>query len=90
MPIDWLVLLAALTSGLLGGLHHLAISVDPVRWSHLKAKLDDAKLTGAKLFGADLRESQMEWAVLDNVQHDQQTRWGAIRPGMPYGGRVED
>ena len=26
----------------LGGLHHLAISVDPERWAHLKAKLDDA------------------------------------------------
>ncbi|MCX7619546.1 MAG: VOC family protein [Acidimicrobiales bacterium] len=26
----------------LGGLHHLAISVEPERWRHLKAKLDDA------------------------------------------------
>ena len=26
----------------LGGLHHLAISVEPSRWEHLKAKLDDA------------------------------------------------
>ncbi len=26
----------------LGGLHHLAISVDPERWSHLKDKLDAA------------------------------------------------
>jgi len=26
----------------LGGLHHLAISVDPHRWAHLKAKLDAA------------------------------------------------
>ena len=26
----------------LGGLHHLAISVEPERWTHLKAKLDDA------------------------------------------------
>lgn len=25
----------------LGGLHHLAISVEPDRWAHLKAKLDD-------------------------------------------------
>ena len=25
----------------LGGLHHLAISVEPTRWSHLMAKLDD-------------------------------------------------
>jgi catechol 2,3-dioxygenase-like lactoylglutathione lyase family enzyme len=26
----------------LGGLHHLAISVEPARWEHLKAKLDEA------------------------------------------------
>jgi hypothetical protein len=25
----------------LGGLHHLAISVDPTRWAALKAKLDE-------------------------------------------------
>lgn len=25
-----------------GGLHHLAISVEPERWAHLRAKLDDA------------------------------------------------
>jgi catechol 2,3-dioxygenase-like lactoylglutathione lyase family enzyme len=26
----------------LGGLHHMAISVEPERWAHLKRKLDDA------------------------------------------------
>ena len=26
----------------LGGLHHVAISVEPERWQHLKAKLDEA------------------------------------------------
>jgi len=26
----------------LGGLHHIAISVEPVRWEHLKGKLDQA------------------------------------------------
>ena len=26
----------------LGGLHHIAISVEPERWQHLKTKLDDA------------------------------------------------
>jgi catechol 2,3-dioxygenase-like lactoylglutathione lyase family enzyme len=26
----------------LGGLHHVAISVEPDRWSHLRTKLDDA------------------------------------------------
>lgn len=29
----------------LGGLHHLALSVDPQRWERLKGKLDDAGVT---------------------------------------------
>jgi catechol 2,3-dioxygenase-like lactoylglutathione lyase family enzyme len=28
----------------LGGLHHVAISVDPSRWAHLRAKLDAAEV----------------------------------------------
>ena len=29
-------------SEVLGGLHHIAISVEPERWAHLRSKLDDA------------------------------------------------
>jgi len=38
----------------LGGLHHLAISVDPARWERLKAKLDDAGVDYAHIDGTSL------------------------------------
>ena len=40
----------------LGGLHHVAISVEPDRWAHLRAKLDDA--------GRRVRPPQRHVAVL--------------------------
>jgi catechol 2,3-dioxygenase-like lactoylglutathione lyase family enzyme len=38
----------------LGGLHHLAISIDPERWQHLKDKLDAAGVPYVHLDGASL------------------------------------
>jgi len=38
----------------LGGLHHLAISVEPDRWAHLKAKLDNAGVTYAHIDGTSI------------------------------------
>ena len=38
----------------LGGLHHLAISVEPERWAHLKAKLDDAGVEYAHIDGTSI------------------------------------
>jgi catechol 2,3-dioxygenase-like lactoylglutathione lyase family enzyme len=38
----------------LGGLHHLAISVEPARWQHLKDKLDAAGVPYEHLSGASL------------------------------------
>lgn len=38
----------------LGGLHHLAISVDPERWRHLKAKLDGAGIPYAHVSGSSI------------------------------------
>mgnify|MGYP000034611123 CR=1 FL=1 len=38
----------------LGGLHHVAISVEPTRWEHLKAKLDAAGVTYAHHSGTSL------------------------------------
>ena len=38
----------------LGGLHHLAISVEPERWAHLKAKLDDAGIAYAHIDGTSI------------------------------------
>jgi catechol 2,3-dioxygenase-like lactoylglutathione lyase family enzyme len=38
----------------LGGLHHLAISVEPERWQHLKDKLDSAGVSYDHVSGASL------------------------------------
>ena len=38
----------------LGGLHHLAISVEPEQWAHLKAKLDDVGIEYAHVDGTSI------------------------------------
>ena len=38
----------------LGGLHHIAISVEPARWEHLKAKLEAAGVPTHHMSGASL------------------------------------
>lgn len=38
----------------LGGHHHLAISVEPTRWAHLKAKLDAAGIEYAHVDGSSI------------------------------------
>ena len=38
----------------LGGLHHIAISVTPERWDHLSAKLDEAGVETMNLSGSSL------------------------------------
>jgi catechol 2,3-dioxygenase-like lactoylglutathione lyase family enzyme len=38
----------------LGGLHHLAISVEPERWEHLAAKLDAAGVANERMSGASI------------------------------------
>jgi catechol 2,3-dioxygenase-like lactoylglutathione lyase family enzyme len=38
----------------LGGLHHLAISVEPDRWEHLKGKLADAEVPTEEMSGSSL------------------------------------
>ena len=38
----------------LGGLHHVAISVEPERWAHLRAKLDEAGVEYAHHSGTSL------------------------------------
>ncbi len=41
-------------SEVLGGLHHLAISISTDKWNHLKAKLDDAGIEYAHIDGTSL------------------------------------
>ena len=38
----------------LGGLHHLAISVEPERWEHLRSRLDEAGIDYARESGSSL------------------------------------
>ncbi|MFN8050703.1 MAG: VOC family protein [Acidimicrobiales bacterium] len=38
----------------LGGVHHIAISMEPERWSHVKAKLDDAGVPYAHIDGTSI------------------------------------
>ena len=49
----------------LGGLHHIAISVDPERWQHLKAKLEAAGVpchesSGTSIYFADPDGARLE------------------------------
>ena len=49
----------------LGGLHHIAISVEPDRWAHLKAKLDAAAVpyheeSGSSIYMADPDGARVE------------------------------
>ena len=39
---------------MLGGLHHIALSVPPDRWQHLKEKLDAAGVPYQEMSGASL------------------------------------
>jgi catechol 2,3-dioxygenase-like lactoylglutathione lyase family enzyme len=38
----------------LGGLHHIALSVEPERWAHLRAKLDAAGVPNENISGSSL------------------------------------
>jgi catechol 2,3-dioxygenase-like lactoylglutathione lyase family enzyme len=51
----------------LGGLHHLAISVEPARWSHLKAKLDGADVTYAHIDGSSIYFSDPDGTRLELI-----------------------
>jgi catechol 2,3-dioxygenase-like lactoylglutathione lyase family enzyme len=51
----------------LGGLHHLAISVDPDRWAHLKAKLDDAGIEYAHIDGSSIYFRDPDGARLELI-----------------------
>ena len=51
----------------LGGLHHLAISVAPARWQHLKDKLDEAGVPYVHLDGASLYFNDPDGARLELI-----------------------
>jgi catechol 2,3-dioxygenase-like lactoylglutathione lyase family enzyme len=51
----------------LGGLHHLAISVEPPRWQHLKQKLDDAGIAYAHIDGSSIYFADPDGARLELI-----------------------
>jgi catechol 2,3-dioxygenase-like lactoylglutathione lyase family enzyme len=51
----------------LGGLHHLAISVEPERWTHLKAKLDAAGIEYAHIDGSSIYFHDPDGARLELI-----------------------
>ncbi len=51
----------------LGGLHHLAISVEPARWQHLKDKLDAAGVPYMHLDGASLYFNDPDGARIELI-----------------------
>jgi catechol 2,3-dioxygenase-like lactoylglutathione lyase family enzyme len=51
----------------LGGLHHLAISVEPERWQHLKGKLDAAGVAYMHVDGSSLYLSDPDGARIELI-----------------------
>jgi catechol 2,3-dioxygenase-like lactoylglutathione lyase family enzyme len=51
----------------LGGLHHLAISVDPERWARLKVKLDEAGVEYAHIDGSSIYFRDPDGARLELI-----------------------
>ena len=51
----------------LGGLHHLAISVEPSRWQHLKDKLDAASVPYEHISGSSIYFSDPDGARLELI-----------------------
>ncbi|HEY4331805.1 MAG TPA: VOC family protein [Ilumatobacteraceae bacterium] len=51
----------------LGGLHHLAISVEPTRWQHLKDKLDAAGIGYQHIDGSSIYFSDPDGARLELI-----------------------
>ena len=63
----------------LGGLHHIAISVEPQRWEHLKGKLDEAGVPYQMESGTSVYFRDPDGARLELI---------ADPLGEMYGGRV--
>lgn len=60
----------------LGGLHHLAISVEPARWQHLKDKLDAAAIPYAHIDGSSIYFNDPDGARLELISDPQGEMYG--------------
>ncbi|MCU1358421.1 MAG: hypothetical protein JWM89_3839 [Acidimicrobiales bacterium] len=62
----------------LGGLHHLAISVEPTRWSHLKSRLDEAGIEYAHIDGTSIYFSGPDGERLELIADPLGEMYGSI------------
>jgi catechol 2,3-dioxygenase-like lactoylglutathione lyase family enzyme len=63
---------------LLGGLHHIAISVEPDRWEHLRAKLEAAGVPTQHMSGTSLYFSGPDGERLELIADDLREMYGTI------------
>ena len=62
----------------LGGLHHLAISVEPERWAHLKGKLDKAGIGYAHIDGSSIYFNDPDGARLELISDPLGEMYGTV------------
>jgi catechol 2,3-dioxygenase-like lactoylglutathione lyase family enzyme len=62
----------------LGGLHHLAISVEPDRWAHLKGKLDEAGIEYAHISGSSIYFNDPDGARLELISDPLGEMYGTL------------
>ena len=62
----------------LGGLHHLAISVEPSRWQHLKDKLDALSIPYAHIDGSSIYFNDPDGARLELISDPLGEMYGTI------------
>jgi catechol 2,3-dioxygenase-like lactoylglutathione lyase family enzyme len=60
----------------LGGLHHIAISVEPARWRHLKAKLDDSGIGYLQASGSSIYLSDPDGARVELISDELLSMYG--------------
>jgi catechol 2,3-dioxygenase-like lactoylglutathione lyase family enzyme len=60
----------------LGGLHHIAISVEPERWAHLKAKLDDGGIPYHEASGSSIYLADPDGARVELIADELLTMYG--------------
>jgi catechol 2,3-dioxygenase-like lactoylglutathione lyase family enzyme len=65
-------------SEVLGGLHHLAISVEPGRWQHIKDKLDAKGIAYAHIDGSSLYVSDPDGARIELISDPLGEMYGQI------------
>jgi catechol 2,3-dioxygenase-like lactoylglutathione lyase family enzyme len=62
----------------LGGLHHIAISVEPDRWEHLRAKLEATGVATQHMSGSSLYFSGPDGERLELIKDDLREMYGTI------------